>query len=956
MRGLPIDEYCDDAKLSLRDRLKLFIDVCRAVQHAHQKGIIHRDVKPSNILITLHDSVPVVKVIDFGIAKALDHELTERTLFTRFAALVGTPVYMSPEQAELSGLDIDTRSDVYSLGVTLYKLLVGVTPFDGRTLKSAGLDEMRRIIREDEPSRPSQKVSTLDNELASTVSDRRGTTPHELTLSMRRELDWIVMKALEKDRNRRYQGAADLAADVQRYLDNAPVVACPPTMLYRCKKTYDRNRAAIIGIAVIVCALVATSAISVWQVLEVRRAWHASQIREQQANDLLEATHLQAAVSAFRQSDFANLAKSTAALTSAQRNTAKTERESGSLANLLRRCAEPRPRQSFPDSASVLDISVPTDGTRMATVDANGQFRLWDLSPSSSGTVLGTHGEPAHAVAISPDGMKAVSGSTTGSVWFWDLEQGIVVKKLKPVSTGIETIVWAPDGRHIAIGGRYSEVWVCDADGVEKFRIENDDRHESLLFSSDSKRLFVPTRSNIDVWNVGSGTRQTSYATDPISNIRAMCWAGPAKRWLAAGERFSETLVILHRDTGERLGTLSLGAEYAQHLAASKDGKWLAATYAGGHTQLIQLSQSATGEVNGTLQMQFVADEVSAIATREPRWTIRWLGDSRRFVTAGSDGRVRLWDVNEIQPARVLPVPDKAADGIRAAFPLREGELAYFFYGQEGVKDRPFHFDYYGKPTSPSGVETPFAVHAISNSSAGRLVAVAGAQRVAIVSLDTGRTVGEFRSPFAWHWRVAISADATVVAASSSDNEVTAWRTANQWSSAEQLNTWTALGQRAPLIADARRTLILGDLENSEITEWDLKTGAVRRKYDAPTKSTDFCVSHRGDLLAVATSDGIRVWDRRTGSAVLDVATLSAATSLAFFPDDRVLVSGHADRRILAWHLPTGQPLGTLFAPSKSLAGEPTCLLPAKTGNSMVAWYTRSGPLRVVVLGMVAPQ
>lgn len=272
VRGFAIDEYCDEGTLSLRDRLKLFIDVCRAVQHAHQKGIIHRDLKPSNILITLHDSVPVVKVIDFGIAKALDHELTERTLFTRFGELVGTPVYMSPEQAELSGLDVDTRSDVYSMGVMLYKLLVGVTPFDEQTLKSVGLDEMRRIIREDEPFRPSQQFDTLENRLASTISGRRGIDPRELTLSMRQELDWVVMKALDKDRNRRYESASALADDIERYLNDESVQAYPPSIAYRSRKYAKRNRVLLTTGAIALASMMTATGVSTWYAVDANAA------------------------------------------------------------------------------------------------------------------------------------------------------------------------------------------------------------------------------------------------------------------------------------------------------------------------------------------------------------------------------------------------------------------------------------------------------------------------------------------------------------------------------------------------------------------------------------------------------------------------------------------------------------------------------------------------------------
>jgi serine/threonine protein kinase/formylglycine-generating enzyme required for sulfatase activity len=241
VRGVPITDYCDKNCLRPRERLQLFITVCQAVQHAHQKGIIHRDIKPSNVLVTLHDGTPVVKVIDFGIAKALGQQLTDKTLCTAFAHLLGTPLYMSPEQAEMSGLDVDTRSDIYSLGVLLYELLTGATPFDKERLRKAGYDEMRRIIREEEPPRPSKRLSSL-GAAASLVSAHRQSDPRQLSRLFRGELDWIVMKALEKDRNRRYEMAGSLAADVQRYLNDEPVWACPPSSWYRLRKFARRHR------------------------------------------------------------------------------------------------------------------------------------------------------------------------------------------------------------------------------------------------------------------------------------------------------------------------------------------------------------------------------------------------------------------------------------------------------------------------------------------------------------------------------------------------------------------------------------------------------------------------------------------------------------------------------------------------------------------------------------------
>jgi serine/threonine protein kinase len=264
VRGLPVTDYCDQARLPPRERLSLMATVCQAVEHAHQRGIIHRDLKPGNLLVTLHDGSPVVKVIDFGVAKALHQQLSQQTIYTQSTQMIGTPLYMSPEQAELSRLDVDTRSDVYSLGVVLYELLTGHPPFDPQSLQQAGFDELRRIIREDEPPRPSARVSTLDQPLISTVTDRRGLDgagsagQRRLVRHLRGEPDWIVMKALEKDRAQRYQSASDLGADIRRYLDHLPIQARPASLVMRALKWRRRNPVAFLaGLASVVLLITA---------------------------------------------------------------------------------------------------------------------------------------------------------------------------------------------------------------------------------------------------------------------------------------------------------------------------------------------------------------------------------------------------------------------------------------------------------------------------------------------------------------------------------------------------------------------------------------------------------------------------------------------------------------------------------------------------------------------------
>ncbi len=298
VRGVPILEYCDTEKLDTKSRLELFISVCNAIQHAHQKGIIHRDIKPSNVLVTLHDGKPVVKVIDFGIAKATNFELTERTLFTQHRQMIGTPAYMSPEQAEMSGLDIDTRSDVYSLGVLLYELLTGTTPFDTKELLEKGYAEMMRIIREVEPHKPSTRLSTL-GDTATRTAQLRHTDIRKLGAILRGDLDWIVMKCLEKDRSRRYDTANALAVDVQNHLSGEPVVAAPPSAAYRLRKFVRRNwiRPGFVAGAAVAFILVAVPVATI--TVGVVAAMYANGRELAQSNEevaILRAESLEAAI------------------------------------------------------------------------------------------------------------------------------------------------------------------------------------------------------------------------------------------------------------------------------------------------------------------------------------------------------------------------------------------------------------------------------------------------------------------------------------------------------------------------------------------------------------------------------------------------------------------------------------------------------------------------------------
>ncbi|MEJ2701441.1 MAG: protein kinase [Sedimentisphaerales bacterium] len=688
IKGIPITQYCDTEMLSTQKRLDLFVQVCNAVQHAHQKGIIHRDIKPSNVMVTLHDDVAVPKVIDFGIAKATDQKLTERTLFTRYAQIIGTPVYMSPEQAAMSGLDIDTRSDIYSLGVLLYELLTGRTPFDEKELMKSGVDRMRKIIREQDPPTPSTKFATLDIEEQSTTALRHATDSPRLISLLRGDLDWIVMKCLEKNRTRRYETANGLALDVGRHLSNEPVIARPPTAIYQLQKAWRRNKVVFTAATAVAATLVVGIALSTWQTVRATRAEREqSNLREvairalegEKTQRVLAETERQRADAQARKLA-ESLQQSRRLLYAADISLAQQSIKQNNLGRARRLLNRNRPQPGDEDlrgwewrylwqltrsSALVtltnrrrrgLDVSFSPDGSRLAVGWQYGHVDLWDVPGRRLVRALADREDlfPYQGrVAFSPVRNLLAATSELKLVTLYDLDSGREAILLRLPDQGewyVHGLSFSQDGSRVVISAISNEengraTWVVN---ISSAKIEghyatqsSDDRwHGYARLSTDNRRLYVsrqydskPNRYSIQCLQVNTG--QEVWQTESQEDLMLTALAvSPDGRVIASGSGYEDPAIyIWDAATGKCLRQLDGHSAWVCDLTFTRDGRSLISA---GTDQSIRFWD--TGTWSETQVLRGHTDEVHGVAISET---------AQLIASTGKDGNLILWRVDE---------------------------------------------------------------------------------------------------------------------------------------------------------------------------------------------------------------------------------------------------------------------------------------------------------------------